>query len=155
MKAFIDFPKTDLPKGDIVATLRWKGDHYEGAMVNSQAPDQPKSADEWISTKKAAEMLGFEGKNSNRSVLRLADDGFLVQKRPSPRKVKILLGSVLEHDQRTKDPEFWEGKTLRQQREKPEPKPREKTVPSKPVPGRRSGKRAVQTGGSGSAKGLK
>lgn len=145
MKTFIDFPKVDLPKGDVVATLRWKGDGYVGEIVKDGAQAPP---EEWISCKKAAEILGFEGKHAARTVLRLADDGFLTQKRPSPKKVKILLASVLAHNEKAKDPDFWIGKKLRQWRGKPEPKP----APAKPSG---SGKTGLQKPCKRTSKGRK
>lgn len=83
-------------------------------ILKPHAPDE--LGEGWISTREAAKILGFTGENANRSVLRLADDGYIESRRPSPMKVKISLKSVLEHKEKTKDPEFWRGRRLRQWR---------------------------------------
>ena len=96
----------------VLAEIIGRGDG--SFILRPQAPDE--AGEVWISTRQAAQILGFEGEHAGRTVLRLADDGYLVQRRPSPRKVKISLKSVMAHKELTKDPEFWKTRSLRQWR---------------------------------------
>jgi hypothetical protein len=65
----------------------------------------PTSLDTWITPKRAAQIIGIEG----RSIYKLLDPGnpFLVCKRPLKGKCLVSLRSVMTFVQATSDPDFW------------------------------------------------
>lgn len=96
----------------ILAELTARGD---GTYV-LKPQTVPSCIDTWISPKKAAKIIGIEG----RSIYKLLDPSnpFLVCKRPLKAKCLVSLRSVLAFMKATSDPDFWndslQQKTLKQ-----------------------------------------
>jgi excisionase family DNA binding protein len=76
---------TQVPQGDGTILLR------------PQKPTQK------VPVAQAARILGV----SIHSVYRSIDEGHLIAERPRPRKILVLVESLQQYQQRTRDPEFW------------------------------------------------
>lgn len=61
---------------------------------------------DWLSAKEVAGMLCCAG-DGRSTVYRLADEGYLVEWRPTRGRRLFSRESVEEHVRRTRDPEFW------------------------------------------------
>jgi hypothetical protein len=69
--------------------------------------------DVWITPAQACKILGVKG----AGIYRLIDpaEPFLLFRRPLPRKILISLRSVRALSEATKDAEFWESRTLKEE----------------------------------------
>jgi hypothetical protein len=56
-----------------------------------------------VDLRKAAALL----KISHNGVRRLIELGYLITERPTPHTTRVILKSLLEHKERTRDQEFW------------------------------------------------
>jgi len=64
---------------------------------------RPQKPVQKVTVRNAAKVLGV----SVHSVYRSIREGHLLTERPRPRKILVLVESLQQHQERSRDPEFW------------------------------------------------